>query len=172
MSGALRANLQIRSPLPEEVPRTLPTLCGQSGQNSPVHSLPDSHVLQGPQQRVSLLNNGHQGIFFIIIPKSCKFQNISQFLQEFPICKHQIELPCDWDIANERCQQECGMILDCEHICTAKCHKRTSHDEVDCRQPCSRTVCPEKHPCPKKCFQECGPCQYDVIKTLPCSHKV
>ena len=64
------------------------------------------------------------------------------------------------------------MHLDCDHICNRICHKRSSHAQMPCTQPCRRLTCPEKHPCPKQCFEECGKCVVDVVKKLPCGHNV
>lgn len=93
------------------------------------------------------------------------------FLQEFPICLHTIQLDCGRDINKEKCPKSCGMLLNCEHICNRICHKRSSHEGMDCRQPCKRK-CPEGHACPKMCFEDCGECQVMVIKKLPCGHMV
>lgn len=64
------------------------------------------------------------------------------------------------------------MHLDCEHVCNKICHKRSSHAKMECTQPCRRTQCPEKHPCPKQCFEDCGKCLVDMVKKLPCGHEV
>ena len=64
------------------------------------------------------------------------------------------------------------MNLDCDHICDRICHNKSSHAKLSCTQPCRRLTCPEKHPCPNKCFEECGKCVVDVIKKLPCGHDV
>ncbi|EFX83237.1 hypothetical protein DAPPUDRAFT_301907 [Daphnia pulex] len=75
-----------------------------------------------------------------------------------------------------KCPEQCGMHLDCDHICNRICHMRSSHAKMPCTQPCRRFTCPEKHPCPKQCYEECGKCLVDVfpkVVTLPdCGHKV
>lgn len=93
-------------------------------------------------------------------------------LQNFTTCTHQIELDCGRPVSKEQCPELCGMLLDCHHICNLRCHKRSSHEKIDCRQPCLKAPCPEKHPCPKECFQDCEKCLVDVIKKLPCGHDV
>lgn len=70
-----------------------------------------------------------------------------------------------------KCPEICGMVLDCEHICNLDCQHQIPHSKISCAQPCRRN-CPVKHPCPKVCFEKCGGCQVEVLKRLPCGHKV
>ncbi|KAI9551691.1 hypothetical protein GHT06_022027 [Daphnia sinensis] len=95
---------------------------------------------------------------------------LTKVVKAFSTCQHTIELDCGKPISEVKCPELCGMRLDCEHICNRICHKRSSHAKMPCDQPCRRFTCPEKHPCPKKCFEECGRCMFDVVKKLPCGH--
>lgn len=36
------------------------------------------------------------------------------------------------------CAVQCGLQLDCGHLCTYKCHSETRHQSVICREPCER----------------------------------
>ena len=51
------------------------------------------------------------------------------------------------------------------------CHP-TPHTEVLCKKPCARKRdC--GHACKRLCYQDCGPCNENVTKTLPsCQHKL
>ena len=79
---------------------------------------------------------------------------------------------CGRDVSKEKCPVKCDKTMDCEHICALNCHETIPHDQVKCSQSCRRTPCPEKHPCPKKCFEDCGDCLVEVVKTLTCGHEV
>lgn len=60
--------------------------------------------------------------------------------------------------------------MKCGHQCPLSCHS-SPHEEIVCKKPCARNrEC--GHPCKKMCYQDCGPCQEVVSKTLPaCQHK-
>uniref|UniRef100_A0A914W199 UBA domain-containing protein n=1 Tax=Plectus sambesii TaxID=2011161 RepID=A0A914W199_9BILA len=72
------------------------------------------------------------------------------------------------------CQKRCSALLECGHICSKPCHAYDppQHESVVCTEPCART-CPSsfKHPCKKRCDQDCGDCKIMVIKELHCGHK-
>ena len=93
------------------------------------------------------------------------------FIKSLPHCDHRMELLCSASPGEATCPEVCGMELDCSHICQLKCHKRSSHKDILCRQPCKRT-CPEGHPCAKECFSKCDQCLVMVNKKLPCDHEV
>ncbi|XP_054273692.1 NFX1-type zinc finger-containing protein 1-like [Macrosteles quadrilineatus] len=58
-------------------------------------------------------------------------------------CKHLLKLACSADLNSVLCQQKCAKTLPCSHRCT------------------------------KKCFQNCGPCDVQVEKTvIGCRHMV
>ena len=67
---------------------------------------------------------------------------------------------------------DCGYRLSCGHVCIRKCHPTDRmHEEYVCRKICSKILCENGHQCPKRCFEECGKCQYMVEKTVPsCGH--
>lgn len=70
------------------------------------------------------------------------------------------------------CMRDCGYRLRCGHVCTRKCHPTDRlHEDFVCRKPCSKILCDNGHQCPKRCHEDCGPCQYLVEKTVPsCGH--
>lgn len=69
------------------------------------------------------------------------------------------------------CLRPCNKPLKCGHDCPKLCHlKDIDHVNYNCRVPCPKLLCDLGHPCPKKCFEKCGPCKVLVPKTLPCSH--
>ena len=96
------------------------------------------------------------------------FSNLTQIL---PYCGHGMDLLCGTSVSEAVCPEMCGMTLDCGHTCPLPCHKRSSHEKIQCPQPCQRT-CPEQHPCEKKCFEDCGKCFTPMKKLLPCGHEV
>ncbi|KAI9558322.1 hypothetical protein GHT06_015075 [Daphnia sinensis] len=87
-----------------------------------------------------------------------------------PACGHGVDLLCGASVSEAVCPEPCGMTLDCGHICPLSCHKRSSHVNVKCQQPCQR-LCADQHPCNKLCYEDCGKCFTKVMKTLPCGHK-
>ncbi|GES93124.1 P-loop containing nucleoside triphosphate hydrolase protein [Rhizophagus clarus] len=71
------------------------------------------------------------------------------------------------------CYENCNMSLPCGHICKYKCHSDDpEHIGVKCNEPCSRLHPECNHPCPKRCSDNCGECEFligDII--LPgCDH--
>ena len=36
------------------------------------------------------------------------------------------------------CDLQCGLQLDCGHLCTYKCHSKARHQSVICHEPCER----------------------------------
>jgi len=70
------------------------------------------------------------------------------------------------------CMRDCGYRLPCGHVCIRKCHPADRlHEEYVCRKPCVKILCEHGHQCLKRCFEECGKCQYMVEKTVPsCGH--
>ena len=73
---------------------------------------------------------------------------------------------------NGGCTIPCAERLECGHMCHMMCHPvDPEHLEYECQKPCTRTPCALNHNCPKRCFQECGPCMEPLEKTLPrCGH--
>ncbi|KAK9882468.1 hypothetical protein WA026_021501 [Henosepilachna vigintioctopunctata] len=71
------------------------------------------------------------------------------------------------------CDQMCGTLLSCHHNCQRLCHVYDrEHKEYKCQEPCEKVNCDVDitHECPKKCYEDCGPCNYIVSKTLNCNH--
>ena len=70
------------------------------------------------------------------------------------------------------CMLDCGYRLSCGHVCTRKCHPTDRlHAKYVCGKPCAKILCENGHRCLKRCYEECGKCQYMVEKTVPsCGH--
>lgn len=70
------------------------------------------------------------------------------------------------------CLENCYSPLPhCNHTCPRICHiDDQDHKLYKCREPCPKTLCGLDHPCPKKCWEECAPCNILVEKLLPCGH--
>ena len=91
--------------------------------------------------------------------------------QKLPICGHGKDMACGASPKEAECPELCGMKLECGHICPLPCHKRSSHSEILCQQPCLQK-CQEQHSCEKKCHENCGRCFTTMKKFLPCGHEV
>ncbi|KAJ8946031.1 hypothetical protein NQ318_023280 [Aromia moschata] len=87
------------------------------------------------------------------------------------------EVECEDDFAKVPeggCTLKCGTELSCGHICNNVCHiQDRDHNIYKCYEHCGRRLCDktETHICKKKCFEECGPCDYPVTHMLPCGHE-
>ena len=70
------------------------------------------------------------------------------------------------------CNLNCEARLECGHACELKCHVYdTDHKVYMCEKQCTR-LCPNAHPCFKKCYENCDDCQIPVVKTIPeCGHE-
>ncbi|XP_067852580.1 NFX1-type zinc finger-containing protein 1-like [Heptranchias perlo] len=70
------------------------------------------------------------------------------------------------------CALPCPARLACGHPCGLRCHP---HDPGRggrrCQEACGKVRCREGHGCPKRCWEECGPCDRTVEKVNPrCGH--
>ena len=88
-----------------------------------------------------------------------------------------VQVPQDFEnLANNRgCDDKCNAVLTCGHICDLPCHveDRAHSGELGrCKRNCEKS-CSEGHPCQRKCFERCYPCEYlgDPI-TLDCGHVI
>ncbi|XP_041040924.1 NFX1-type zinc finger-containing protein 1-like [Carcharodon carcharias] len=70
------------------------------------------------------------------------------------------------------CDHPCDSPLECGHLCKHRCHTHTRGQRgYRCKEPCGRVLCDGGHRCPKRCWEECGPCKETVEKVLPkCGH--
>ncbi|KAL9983501.1 hypothetical protein ACROYT_G005684 [Oculina patagonica] len=70
------------------------------------------------------------------------------------------------------CIEPCATWLECGHVCHMMCHPiDPEHKEYECHKPCTKTLCALNHKCPKRCYQDCGPCMEPLEKVLPlCGH--
>ena len=120
-----------------------------------------------------ILSDGRlESILTIFFLAELIFENLfSNLTQILPYCGHGMDLLCGTSVSEAVCPEMCGMTLDCGHTCPLPCHKRSSHEQIQCPQPCQRT-CPEQHPCKKKCFEDCRKCFTQMTKLLPCGHEV
>uniref|UniRef100_A0A0P4VWJ6 RZ-type domain-containing protein n=1 Tax=Scylla olivacea TaxID=85551 RepID=A0A0P4VWJ6_SCYOL len=102
------------------------------------------------------------------------YQCPTQVEKVIPACQHQVTMPCHQDPAQFSCPEDCDTRVDCGHKCRKKCHrtKDPDHQQYLCMEPCTMISagCSQKHPCLKKCYQECGSCVEKVEKKLPCRH--
>ena len=71
------------------------------------------------------------------------------------------------------CQESCGFLLKCGHICERFCHIiDKDHNYVKCFKPCTKK-CEFGHRCKRKCYEDCKKCETLVLKTVPmCNHIV
>merc|ERR1719167_1957636 len=86
-----------------------------------------------------------------------------------------IQTPRDFEtLTNGRgCEEMCNEVLRCGHICDLPCHveDRSHSGELGrCKRDCDKS-CSEGHPCKRKCYERCNPCEHlgDPIK-LECGH--
>ena len=104
---------------------------------------------------------------------------IGEFIQLF--CKihknptKSVQTPHDFEmLINQRgCEEKCNEVLRCGHTCDLPCHvdDRSHSGELGrCRRNCEKS-CSEGHPCQRKCYERCFPCEHlgDPI-TLDCGH--
>ena len=69
------------------------------------------------------------------------------------------------------CDERCGLILECGHACTHKCHSDMLHQAVVCPAECTRKLPGCEHPCLQPCGQKCAPCPVAISDVfLPCGH--
>ncbi|XP_048249506.1 NFX1-type zinc finger-containing protein 1-like [Haliotis rufescens] len=112
-----------------------------------------------------------------------------------PVCEHTQEGYCHVPPEDENCQTQCERTCERGHHCQKKCfercgpcrvtvsktlpecgHVQDSECHLDprfgkCEHDCEK-VCPEGHPCNKKCHERCGKCSVEVPKILPrCGHE-
>ncbi|XP_005110825.1 NFX1-type zinc finger-containing protein 1 [Aplysia californica] len=75
------------------------------------------------------------------------------------------------DVPEGGCNRKCEFELPCGHVCDRMCHASDRyHSGTLCFQPCRRT-CPQGHLCEKNCNEDCGNCEFRVLKTIPlCGH--
>jgi hypothetical protein len=91
-------------------------------------------------------------------------------------CGHPCTYKCHLDDPKHirvRCPELCRKPLPCGHTCTNKCHPVDSkHIKVRCFKPCSKLLPQCNHPCSKRCFEDCGRCDFPVgnIKLPGCGH--
>ena len=75
------------------------------------------------------------------------------------------------------CRKQCGMRLDCGHVCKSPCHPldRDHQTLYLCQQACDRKL-PCGHKCKRKCHEcqdGCPPCEINVSRILhQCRHEV
>ena len=71
------------------------------------------------------------------------------------------------------CSRPCEFRLKCGHVCMMKCHPADpKHNKYRCKKTCMKRPCPEKHECPRRCYEDCGQCMVLVVKKMPkCGHK-
>lgn len=86
-------------------------------------------------------------------------------------CGHTLNVKCSDEVEDVRCSRPCPVSMICGHACAEEC----SHNHPSgykCRKGCTRSRLTCSHPCPKKCYENCGDCMVIVSKPLPCGHTV
>ncbi|OWF37809.1 NFX1-type zinc finger-containing protein 1-like isoform X2 [Mizuhopecten yessoensis] len=128
------------------------------------------------------------GNFSLLCSKSNLWSNIVQTLKDNNAFGSYLTLKCqnhpektvkatmksDFSkTPNGGCTTPCETRLPCGHVCEQYCHIFDSaHQKYRCLKPCAKEVCDKGHVCTKKCWQECGKCVMNIIKTIPvCGHK-
>ncbi|KAH9934853.1 uncharacterized protein B0H18DRAFT_489837 [Fomitopsis serialis] len=54
-------------------------------------------------------------------------------------------------------------------VCMSCCSRQSFENR--CMERCTRTPCPRRHPCTKRCSDDCGNCQFPIYGVkLPCGH--
>ncbi|OWF37810.1 uncharacterized protein LOC110466995 isoform X2 [Mizuhopecten yessoensis] len=91
--------------------------------------------------------------------------------RELPILPDLKDLQFN-ETPNGGCTTPCETRLPCGHVCEQYCHIFDSaHQKYRCLKPCAQ-VCDKGHVCTKKCWEECGKCMKNIIKTIPvCRHE-
>ncbi|XP_038654615.1 NFX1-type zinc finger-containing protein 1-like [Scyliorhinus canicula] len=124
-------------------------------------------LLQGPEtktwkQILQVLEE--RGLVGKGLPLPCPNHPESQLLIESP---EDFQRFPEWT-----CDRSCGHHLECGHVCKHRCHAHHQRQGVyRCKEPCGRTLCRDGHGCPKRCWEECSPCQEMVEKIVPeCGH--
>ncbi|CAG8559317.1 178_t:CDS:2, partial [Funneliformis caledonium] len=167
------------------VDSTLP--CGHI-KSIPCHQMNTDHSNRGCEEDVCLkLPCGHKHRVKcyqkdneeIIMTMECKGMKLFTFAN----CNHSIKLPCS--TKSPVCQETCGKMFDCGHLCQRQCGIEHSHERSNCTRECPkglicghqcangcsepdrhtsfcikpcRIKCLHGHVCPKTCHEECTKC--------------
>ena len=112
-------------------------------------------------------------------------------------CSHIASMHCYLDPSSVECTKPCKQkCLKGSHICPFKCYEKCGRcmknvmvempfclhkifikcsmdpNFISCTANCSRK-CSKGHACPKKCYEICGNCKVEVLKTIPgCNHNL
>ena len=91
--------------------------------------------------------------------------------QKHPAKVTSVSYVADFKLAEDGgCDLKCEQTLPCGHACPRLCHPYP-HSMVLCNQPCER-IHPEcGHRCTKRCYQDCGHCEIQTLRTLACGHE-
>ena len=87
------------------------------------------------------------------------------------------KIPQDFSKSPEGgCQKQCGLRLECGHVCQSPCHPidRDHKMMYRCQQLCNKRL-PCGHKCNNKCYMcenGCPPCEINVSRILLCCHEV
>ena len=106
----------------------------------------------------------------------CLLDHIPSYCQLHPSDTVELRTPIDFKTLrpNGGCTLPCSFRMSCGHACPQRCHSvDPRHEHIRCLKPCKRfpPQCPQRHQCPKLCWQDCGPCTtmvHDVV--LACGH--
>ena len=115
---------------------------------------------------------------------NCESSSCTAEVRVYGACGHTVQARCcdvnDVPMVMQSCQEPCGSILECGHLCPGKCgscHQKRLH--VACIAKCARplvcghlckdncaTNCP---PCREKCQNECPHSKCTKICGVPCA---
>lgn len=69
------------------------------------------------------------------------------------------------------CTKLCKVLMACSHYCQQVCHTQDrEHRNVRCTERCLKEICPQRHICPDRCYQDCSPCIVPKVAKLECGH--
>ena len=116
-------------------------------------------------------------------------------VKTMPECGHEQTMPCfqcplDWD-----CIAPCDKMCENSHPCRKQCYEdcgnclleiskvisKCGHEQImpcfedplewGCLAKCEK-MCRNKHPCKKRCYEDCNFCKVEMVISLPrCNHK-
>lgn len=106
--------------------------------------------------------------------QDCKGRTLALYCQNHPDYRITAATAEDFELAPEGgCMKPCETRLECGHACPRTCHAYDrEHKKIRCSKKCNRILCDFGHRCSKRCWEECGDCQFPMEKVVPgCQHR-